>query len=95
MLMQLRLAGKLDGVRGFVFGEMLDCLPPQGETYTLQQVIMRALASYNVPIVYGLKSGHVTGGNITLPIGVQTELAAEGARVSLKILEPSTVSMGT
>ncbi len=41
MLMQLRLAGKLEKVRGFVFGEMLDCAPPKGETYTLQQVIMR------------------------------------------------------
>lgn len=90
MLTQLRLAGKLDKVRGFVFGEMLDCAPPSGETYTLQEVIMRVLAPYNVPIVYGLKSGHVTGGNITLPIGVQAELEAEGAEASLKILEAAT-----
>src|ERR1700686_118948 len=83
MLMQLRLAGKLEGVRGFVFGEMLDCAPPAGETYTLQQVIMRVLAPYNVPIIYGLRSGHVTGGNITLPIGVQAELEAQVADVGL------------
>jgi muramoyltetrapeptide carboxypeptidase len=95
MLMQLRLAGKLDKVRGFVFGEMLDCRPPDGETYTLQQVIMRVLAPYNVPIVYGLKSGHVTSGNITLPIGVKAELEAEGADVSMRILEASTVTIGT
>jgi muramoyltetrapeptide carboxypeptidase len=90
MLMQLAQAGKFEGVRGFVFGEMLDCTPPKGETYTLQQVIMRVLAPYNVPIVYGLKSGHVTSGNITLPIGVQAELEAEGANVSFKILEAAT-----
>jgi muramoyltetrapeptide carboxypeptidase len=95
MLMQLRLAGRLDKVRGFVFGEMLDCRPPDGETYTLQQVIMRVLAPYNVPIVYGLKSGHVTSGNITLPIGVKAELEAEGADVSMRILEASTVTIGT
>lgn len=89
MLAQLRLAGKLEGVRGFVFGEMLDCAPPKGETYTLQQVIMRVLAPYNVPIVYGLKSGHVTGGNITLPIGVQAELRAE-KNASLRIMEAAT-----
>lgn len=94
MLMQLRLAGKLESVRGFVFGEMLDCAPPKGETYTLQQVITRVLAPYNVPIVYGLKSGHVTSGNITLPIGVQAELEAEGAGVSLRILESSTMTAG-
>lgn len=91
MLMQLRLAGKLEKVRGFVFGEMLDCAPPKGETYTLQQVIMRVLAPYNVPVAYGLKSGHVTSGNITLPIGVQAELNAEGANVNLRILEAGTL----
>jgi muramoyltetrapeptide carboxypeptidase len=94
MLMQLRLAGKLEGVRGFVFGEMLDCAPPAGETYTLQQVIKRVLAPYNVPIVYGLKSGHVTSGNITLPIGVQAEIEAAGKSVSLGILEASTATAG-
>ena len=91
MLMQLQLAGKLDSVRGFAFGEMLDCAPPKGETYTLQQVILRVLAPYNVPIVYGLKSGHVTSGNITLPIGVQAELEAEGAEVQLRIMEAATL----
>ena len=95
MLMQLRLAGKLEKVRGFVFGEMLDCAPPPGETYTLQQVIMRVLEPYNVPVVYGLRSGHVTSGNTTLPIGVQAELEAEGADVNLRILEPSTVATRT
>ena len=90
MLMQLRIAGKLEKVRGFVFGEMLDCLPPKGEIYTLQQVILRVLASYDVPIVYGFKSGHVTSGNITLPIGVQAELSVEGATASLRILEAAT-----
>jgi muramoyltetrapeptide carboxypeptidase len=95
MLMQLRLAGKLEGVRGFVFGEMLDCLPPKGETYTLQEVIMRVLAPFNVPIIYGLKSGHVTSGNITLPIGVQAELKAESSGMHLKIVEASTLKAAT
>jgi len=91
MLMQLRLAGKLEGVRGFVFGEMLDCDPPARSDYMLQQVITRVLAPYKVPIVYGLKSGHVTRDNITLPIGVHAELVAESAGVSLRILEAATL----
>jgi muramoyltetrapeptide carboxypeptidase len=90
MLMQLHLAGKLRGVRGFVFGEMLDCLPPQGETYTLQQVIARVLAPYKVPIAYGIRSGHVSKGNLTLPLGVQAELDAGPQGVVLKILEGAT-----
>ena len=90
MLMQLGLAGKLKGVRGFIFGEMLDCVQPRGQDYTLQQVIARVLGEYQVPIVYGLKSGHVSGGNITLPFGVEAELVADTSGVQLKILEAAT-----
>ncbi len=90
MLMHLHLAGKLKDVRGFVFGEMLDCAPPPGETYTLQQIITRVLSGYNLPIVFGLKSGHVSGGNITLPLGVEAELIAHETGVELKILEAAT-----
>ncbi len=91
MLMQLHLAGKLKDVRGFVFGEMLDCRPPEGESYTLQEVILRVLRDYSVPVVYGVKSGHVSGNNITLPLGVQAELSASDRGVALKILEPATI----
>jgi muramoyltetrapeptide carboxypeptidase len=90
MLIQLILAGKLERVRGIVFGEMLDCVQPGSQDYTLQQVIKRVLAEYKMPIVYGLKSGHVSSGNITLPLGVQADLAAEDSGVQLKILEAAT-----
>lgn len=90
MLMQLRMAGKLDHVRGIIFGEMLDCVQPGGQDYTLQQVVMRILKDFSGPIVYGLRSGHVSSGNITLPIGVRAELLADGAGVKLRILEAAT-----
>jgi muramoyltetrapeptide carboxypeptidase len=91
MLMQLHLAGKLKEVRAFVFGEMLDCVSPPGESYTLQDVILRVLKPYNVPIVFGLKSGHVSSNHITLPLGVEAELSASERGVALKILEAATV----
>jgi len=90
MLWQLQMAGKFESVRGFIFGEMLDCSPPPGESYTLQQIIMRVLAPYNVPVVFGLKSGHVSSGNITLPFGVQAELMAENSNITFRILEAAT-----
>jgi muramoyltetrapeptide carboxypeptidase len=92
MLTQLRLADKLRRVRGIIFGEMLDCVQPGGQDYTLQQVIVRTLRGMNpdVPIVYGLKSGHVSSGNITLPLGVEAELVANDAGAELKILEQAT-----
>jgi muramoyltetrapeptide carboxypeptidase len=90
MLMQLRLAGKFRNVRGFIFGEMLDCVQPGNQDYTLQEVITRVLGEYNVPLVYGVKSGHVSRGNLTLPFGVQAELTADETGVTLKVLEAAT-----
>ncbi|MGA7458671.1 MAG: LD-carboxypeptidase [Candidatus Korobacteraceae bacterium] len=82
MLMQLKLAGKLDGVRGIVFGEMIDCGEPGALDYTLQHVVMRILAELRIPIAFGLKSGHVSSGSITLPFGVRAKLSV-GKTVTL------------
>ena len=90
MLMQLRLAGKLDRVRGLIFGEMLDCVQTGGQDYTLPQVILRFLGDRDLPVIYGLPSGHVSRSNITLPIGVQAELIANKDKVALRILETAT-----
>lgn len=82
MLMQLRLAGKFDGVRGIIFGDFRDCEPSADAGYTLQDVIMGVVGDLGVPIAYGLRSGHVCGGNRTLPIGVKTALTVDD-KVSL------------
>jgi muramoyltetrapeptide carboxypeptidase len=82
MLMHLKLAGKFEGVRGVIFGEMLQCGPRNGQNYALQQVVTRVVGDLGIPVVYGLKSGHVSHSNITLPIGVSARLTA-GATVSL------------
>jgi muramoyltetrapeptide carboxypeptidase len=74
MLMQLKLAGKFQGVQGIVFGEMIDCGESGSLDYTLQQVIMRILGDLQVPIAFGLRSGHVSSGSITLPFGVRANL---------------------
>lgn len=76
MLMQLKLAGKLRDVRGIIFGEMLDCVQPGGQAYTLQQIVLRVLGDWGIPIVFGLPSGHVSKPNITLPLGVRAKLHA-------------------
>lgn len=87
MLMQLKLAGKFEGVRGIIFGEMVDCLQNTNQEYTLQEVAMRIVGELGIPVAYGVRSGHVTSGNITLPFGVKAKLAVRRAKVSLQILE--------
>lgn len=95
MLMQLKLAGKLEAVRGIVFGEMLDCAPPGVELdYTLEQVVTRVLRDLHIPVAYGLRSGHVTRENITLPLGVRCSLQANTEVVRLRLLESSVVPAG-
>jgi muramoyltetrapeptide carboxypeptidase len=87
MLMQLKLAGKFKGVRGIVFGEMLECVQNANQGYTLQDVVLRIVGGWGVPVAYGVRSGHVTAGNITLPIGVQAGLTVRDGEVQLKLLE--------
>lgn len=89
MLMQLKLAGKLTGVRGIVFGEMLDCRQNAEQSYTLEEVVRRVVGDLGVPVAYGLPSGHVSRQNITLPIGVRAGLEVQ-REVRLTILESAT-----
>ena len=84
MLMHLKLAGKFDDVRGVIFGEMLSCGQRGAQDYTLQQVVQRVLGDLGVPIAYGLKSGHVSRNNVTLPFGVNARFTA-GEGVSLRL----------
>jgi muramoyltetrapeptide carboxypeptidase len=90
MLMQLRLAGKLKDVQGIVFGEMLDCVQNKDQGYALEEIILRVLGNLRVPIAFGMRSGHVSRENITLPIGVRASLHVGSRDVSLRILEAAT-----
>ncbi len=92
MLMQLKLAGKFNDVRGIVFGEMRDCQQNPNQGYKLQDVILRIVADLEIPVAYGLRSGHVTTGNITLPIGVHSELIVRNSQVTIKILEAAVTA---
>ena len=84
MLMQLKLAGKFDAVNGIIFGEMLDCGQQSATDRTLQDLAVRILGEFKVPIAFGLRSGHVSGRSFTLPFGVNATLSVR-ENVALKI----------
>jgi muramoyltetrapeptide carboxypeptidase len=88
MLRQMLLAGKFDGVTGLIFGEMLECVSPGTSPDLLEKVILRVFDWFEGPIAIGLRSGHVSRGNVTLPLGVQAELILEDEPV-LGYLEPA------
>lgn len=86
MLWQLREAGKLDEVRGIIFGEMLDCVSPGAPAELLEEVILRFFEDFKGPIAIGLRSGHVSRANVTLTLGVEAELTLT-AEAKLQLTE--------
>jgi muramoyltetrapeptide carboxypeptidase len=73
-LTQLLLSGKLEGVRGIVFGDVRgnDLTPP----LRFEQVVRNALGDPSIPILIGFPAGH-TRRNVPLVIGAQYELSAD------------------
>ena len=90
MLWQLRKAGKLKGVRGIVFGEMLHCTSHGASPSLVEEAILSALHGFKGPIAFGLRSGHVSRQNVTLTFGVQARLTARKP-AWLEILEPAVL----
>jgi muramoyltetrapeptide carboxypeptidase len=91
MLTHLRLAGKLDGAAGIVFGECADCAPRDykpsfASPYSLGEVVDNLLGSLKIPVLYGLTIGH-TADQLTLPMGVRATLDAD--KGFLEITEPA------
>ncbi len=85
MLRHLKLAGKFEGVTGIVFGEMLDCASPGAPADLIERVILAVLDWFPGPIGYGLRSGHVSRSNVTVPFGVEAELVLEEHTAELRV----------
>jgi len=89
MLTQLKLAGVLNQISGFVFGKCTKCGP--GESYgslTLEEVLNDHIRPLGIPAWFGAMIGHIPK-VFTLPIGIQAEIdAAAGA---IRLLEPAVV----
>ena len=51
--------------------------------------MLRVVGDLGIPVAFGLRSGHVSRANITLPIGVRARLEV-GGDVKLRILEAAT-----
>ena len=88
MLLQLRQSGALAGVRGIVFGEMPGCAPKAEEGYTLEDVLRAALDGLEVPVAFGLATGHTKSSAVTVPLGVRARLTC-GDEGRLEVLEPA------
>ena len=89
ILMHLKQAGKLRGVRGFLLGEFPDS-EPSVQSPSVLDVVQRILRPLGVPVVFGAAVGHTQRPMLTLPLGVRVRLSATGEG-KLAILEPAVV----
>lgn len=73
MLLHLRYSGLLEKVTGILFGDMRQCISAEESDY-LDRVILHALRDFAGPIGIGLRSGHASFSNVTLPLGISAKL---------------------
>ena len=86
MLTQLKLAGVLDQINGFVFGRCTECPPGDGYgSLTLEEVLRDHIEPLGVPAWRGTMIGHIDK-QFTIPLGVEVEIDAEAG--TIEMLEP-------
>ena len=87
MFTQLKLAGILDGIRGFVFGTCAECGPGEGfASLTLEEIFADHITPLKVPAWSGAMIGHQTP-QWTVPVGAEAEVDA--ARGTITLLAPA------
>ncbi len=84
MLHQLRLAKKLDNIKGLVFGLCTDCEPKGFPVWdkSLLDVLIEHFGGRNYPSFYGLTIGH-TFNQIPLPVGVNSRLDSTDGTINI------------
>ncbi|MFI5303394.1 MAG: LD-carboxypeptidase [Nitrospiria bacterium] len=80
MLTQLKLAGKLKGVKGILFGTFVHCDPSEGSNFKLSEIIGDCIGDLKCPIFFGLPFGHGNQ-NITLPYGLKVKMDSDARTV--------------
>ncbi len=82
MLTQLLLAGKLNKVKGILFGDFAN----GGNKSHIREAIEDVLQGFQGPILYNFPAGH-SEIKVTLPLGLQVKL--DGNQGCLEYLEPA------
>lgn len=87
LLTQLKLAGILDRLSGFIFGQCSKCDPENPEeSLSLKEVLFDHISPLKIPAWYGSAIGHVRD-IFTLPVGGEVEIDANTGTIQL--LEPA------
>jgi muramoyltetrapeptide carboxypeptidase len=83
MLTQLKLAGVLSKISGFVFGKCARCTAEEPfKAFTLKEVLEQHIKPLGIPAFYGAMIGHIEN-KYTMPIGVEAEINADTFEIKL------------
>ena len=84
---QLKLAGILDRIRGFVFGTCAECGPGEGfASLTLEEIFQDHIKPLDIPAWFGAMIGHQTP-QWTVPVGAEAEIDA--SKGTIRLLAPA------
>jgi muramoyltetrapeptide carboxypeptidase len=83
MLTQMKMAGCFGGMQGLVLGSFDDC----GAREEVWRIVAEVFGEAQWPILAGIDAGH-SGPNVTMPLGVEAVLDAEGRTL---VFERATV----
>ncbi|MBD2253267.1 S66 peptidase family protein [Nostoc parmelioides] len=82
MLTQLKNAGILYRISGFIFGQCTDCKPTNEKSLTLMEVLQDHIIPLKIPAWYGAMIGHIQD-KFILPIGANVEIDADAGTIQL------------
>lgn len=90
LLTQLKLAGILSQLAGFIFAQCQDCQAADQDdpSLSLDQVLSDHLRPLGIPAWYGSMIGHRED-KFTVPLGIEVEIDAE--RGTIQMLEPAVI----
>jgi muramoyltetrapeptide carboxypeptidase len=89
MFCQLKNAGILSKIKGFVFGKCTDCSPSGGYgSLNLDQILNDFIKPLNIPSYSGAVIGHINN-QFLLPVGVKAKIDAN--KGTIEILEKALV----
>ncbi len=89
MLTQLKLAGVLNAIGGFVFGKCVKCDAEEPlKAFKFMEVIEQHIKPLGIPAYYGAMTGHIEN-KWTLPLGI--EVTMDAGKGTLKLNEGAVV----
>jgi muramoyltetrapeptide carboxypeptidase len=83
LLTQLKLAGILDRLAGFIFGQCINCGPSSGYgSLTLEEILQDHIVPLGIPAWSNAAIGHVEP-ILTLPLGIEVAIDASAGQLTM------------